>query len=508
MVFGLWSRRIVLPILVSLQFLTLAGQVCGAAERPNVIFILADDLGYRELGCYGQEKIRTPNIDSLARDGMLFTRHYSGNAVCAPSRCVLMTGKHPGHAHVRNNRPVRPEGQLPIPEEEFTLAEMFHRAGYATGAFGKWGLGPTGSSGDPNKQGFDRFFGFNCQAKAHTYYPPTLWDNDKLFPLDNDPPVPGHAGLPEGSDPSDPVCYDQFKGQDYAPERINLEALRFIQDNHEKPFFLYYPTIIPHVALHVPDIELRPYLDLGWNDPPFTREKGGYTPHFTPRAAYAAMISLLDKYVGRILLQLRILGIEDNTIVIFTSDNGTTHLREEVDYEFFNSVGELKGLKGQLDEGGVRVPLLVRWPGHIAPGSVQHSVSGFEDWMPTLHDLAQLEGSLPERIDGVSLAPALLGRTDSLERPFLYREFQGYGGQQAVWTGPWKGIRRQLHNPRNRAVADSPIELYRISSDPSESENLADSFPDVVQALREIMEDQHTPSKLFPLSSIDPGNQR
>ena len=280
------------------------------ARKPNVVFILADDLGYAELGSYGQKKIKTPRLDELAAAGMRFTRNYSGNAVCAPSRCVLMTGKHPGHAFIRNNGEVKPEGQRPIPKSEFTMAEMFKAEGYATGAFGKWGLGGPGTEGDPINQGFDRFFGYNCQRHAHSYYPNYLWSDDKRVPLKNEPPVPGHASLPKGSDPADPRSYDVFKGKDYAPDRINEQALAFIRKNKDKPFFLYYPTVIPHVALHVPDEELKPYLAQKWNDPPFSRHQGyGYTPHFTPRAAYAAMITRMDTYIGRVLDLIEELGM-------------------------------------------------------------------------------------------------------------------------------------------------------------------------------------------------------
>ncbi len=372
------------------------------AERPNIVLIMADDLGYSELGSYGQKLIQTPHLDQLARQGMRFTRNYAGNAVCAPSRCVLMTGKHPGHAWVRNNSEVKPEGQRPIPESEVTIAEILQSAGYVTGAFGKWGLGNPGSVGDPNNQGFDRFFGYNCQRHAHSYYPSYLWSDDKRIELNNNPPVPGHASLADGADPADPASYDIFKGQDYAPDRINEQALAFIRENKERPFFLYYPTVIPHVALHGPDEELKPYLAKKWEDPPFTRSGGyGYTPHFTPRAAYASMITRMDRYVGRILDLLRELELEENTIVVFTSDNGTTHLKEEVDYDFFQSVKPLRGLKGSLYEGGIRVPLIVRWPGKVEAGSINSFMTGLEDWLPTLLAMTGLEEKTPDNIDGI-----------------------------------------------------------------------------------------------------------
>ncbi|MFP6619525.1 MAG: sulfatase-like hydrolase/transferase, partial [Pirellulaceae bacterium] len=317
-------NRILAGFLLAISFLFSAVQ--GAdAKRPNIVLIMADDLGYSELGSYGQKLIQTPYLDALATQGMRFSRNYSGNAVCAPSRCVLMTGRHPGHAWIRNNGEVKPEGQRPIPDSEVTIGEVLQDAGYATGAFGKWGLGSPGSEGDPMHQGFDRFFGYNCQRHAHSYYPSYLWSNKKRIVLKNNPPVPGHASLLKDADPANPRSYDIFKGQDYAPDRINEQALDFIRENKNRPFFLYYPTVIPHVALHVPDEELKPYLAKQWNDPPFTRGKGyGYTPHFTPRAAYAAMITRMDRYIGRVLNLLKELQLEENTIVIFTSDNGTT----------------------------------------------------------------------------------------------------------------------------------------------------------------------------------------
>lgn len=475
-------------------------QTASSAEEsdpPNVVLIIADDLGYRELGCFGQKRIRTPNLDRLAEQGMRLTQHYSGNAVCAPSRCVLMTGKHPGHAWVRNNRSTPPEGQQPIPEDEVTLAELLHEQGYATGAFGKWGLGGPASEGDPIHQGFDRFFGYNCQAHAHSYYPSYLWSNDQRIALDNKPPVPGHAGLPNGADPGNPRSYDRFKGNDYAPDRINAQALEFVRLNKNRPFFLYYPTIIPHVALHVPDVELEPYLALGWNDPPFTREKGrGYTPHFTPRAAYAAMITRMDGYVGNVLNLLDALGLADDTIVIFSSDNGTTHLGREVDYEFFDSVGELRGLKGSLYEGGVRVPAIVRWPGHVPAGSQSDRVSGFEDWMPTILEMVGATSVTPENIDGISLLPTLLGESQE-SRPLLYREFSGYGGQQSIRVGDWKAIRT------NMDAGNIEIELYNLADDPGEQENVAGKHPEVVSQLGKLMEREHTLSELFPLRPFD-----
>ncbi|MEZ6088171.1 MAG: arylsulfatase [Pirellulaceae bacterium] len=468
-----------------------------AADRPNIVLIVADDLGYRELGCFGQEKIQTPNLDRLASQGMRLTQHYSGNAVCAPSRCVLMTGKDPGHATIRSNKSTPPEGQWPLNAGDVTLAELLVDQGYATGAFGKWGLGGPTSDGRPLQQGIQRFFGYNCQSVAHSYYPPYLWNNEQRFPLKNDPPVPGHIGFAKGADPQDPKSYDRFKGQDYAPDRINEAALQFVRDHQSEPFFLYYPTIIPHVSLHVPDEDLKPYLALNWNDPPFTRDGGyGYTPHFTPRAAYAAMITRMDRYVGNVLNLLDELKLAENTIVIFSSDNGTTHLEKEVDYTFFNSVGELRGLKGSLYEGGVRVPTVVRWPGRVAAGSTSDYISGFEDWLPTVMDILGKPDAAPEGINGISLQPTLLGKSQPT-RPYLYREFPSYGGQQTLRIGDFKAVRQ------NMSKGNLEIELYNIAEDISESNNLAAKHPDMVATMAKQMEQVRTPSEVFPLIPLD-----
>ncbi len=506
------TKRLILllpGLLILGVIITMPG--CARVEAPpNIIYILADDLGYAELGSYGQEKIQTPHLDLLAAEGMRFTQHYCGNAVCAPSRSVLMTGKHPGHAYVRSNRRnslpaevvekygMEFMGQEPIPDQEVTIGEMLRKAGYATAAIGKWGLGHFGTTGDPNQQGFDLFFGYNCQAHAHTYYPSYLWRNGQKVMLDNDPPVPGHASFPEGADPDDPASYDAFKGSDYAPERMLEEALKFIRDNQEGPFFLYFPTTIPHVALHVPDEELEPYLGQ-WEETPFVPEGYGYTPHQTPRAAYAAMISHLDQDVGAIMDLLEELGLEENTLVMFSSDNGTTHLEQEVDYEFFESVGPLRGLKGSLYEGGIRVPMIARWPGRIEPGSASDHPSAFYDVMPTLAEA--VGGQAPEGIDGISFLPTLLGLDDQKEHEFLYWEFTGYGGQQALRMGDWKAVRQNMLGEDNEDPLR--IELYNLREDIGESRDLAADHPDIVDRMRKIMEAEHVPSPVFPMAPID-----
>lgn len=481
----------------------------AADDLPNIIYILADDLGYAELGCYGQEKIKTPHIDHLAAEGIRFTQHYSGNAVCAPSRCVLMTGKHPGHAHVRNNRRAALSdtilkkygmafmGQEPIPDGEVTIAEMVKTKGYATAAIGKWGLGHFGTMGEPNKQGFDLFFGYNCQAHAHSYYPAYLWRNDQKVMLNNHPPIPGHASLPATADPTDPASYDPYKGTDYAPDRMLETALQFIRENRERPFFLYLPSPIPHVALHVPDESLQAYLGK-WEETPFVGG-GGYTPHQTPRAAYAAMISRLDQHVGRIMALLKELDLEENTLVMFSSDNGTTHLGKEVDYEFFESVGPLRGLKGSLYEGGIRVPMIARWPGKIKPGTTTDLQSAFWDVMPTIAEATGCD--LPEGIDGISFLPTLLGRTDQREHEFLYWEFGGYGGQQALRMGDWKAVRQNLLAKNNKDPLK--IELFNLGDDISESRDVASQHPEIVTRMRTIMAAEHTNSSLFAMPPLD-----
>ncbi|HNZ19521.1 MAG TPA: arylsulfatase [Candidatus Hydrogenedentes bacterium] len=457
------------------HFLRLTAAGCGlsllpgmtradaAAQRPpNIVFIMADDLGWKELGCYGQEKIKTPCIDRMAAEGMRFTQYYAGSAVCAPSRCVLMTGKHGGHAYVRNNQAMGKgeefAGQLPIPADEVTVAELLKSRGYATGCFGKWGLGAPGSSGDPLTQGFDRFYGYNCQSHAHNLYPRFLVNQGEREPLE---------GNTRG-----------VTGAQYAPQRIADAMLQFVRDHKDEPFFLYYPTVIPHLALQVPEEELAPYKGL-WEETPYTGES--YQPHPTPRACYAAMISFMDKQVGRLFALLKELGLDNNTIVFFTSDNGTTHLVEQVDYEFFDSVGPLRGLKGSLYEGGIRVPMVAWWPGRIAPATVSEHVAAHYDVLATFAGLVGAEP--PASTDGISFLPTLLGDARAQRRhEYLFWDFTGYGGQLAVRMGKWKGIKTDLvKNP------EAPLELYNLEEDLSESTNVAGKYPDIAGRIGRIM---------------------
>ena len=469
------------------------------ARQPNIIYILADDLGYRELGSYGQTKIKTPNLDRLATQGMRFTQHYSGNPVCATARCVLLTGKHPGHAFIRNNKevggwgPEQPEGQWPLPSEEFTIAEMLHDAGYVTGAFGKWGLGGPGSTGHPNEQGFDHFYGYLCQRVAHNYYPTHLWRNHDVDVQHNNDYFSAHQKI-DGPLATEEEYYERYDGGDYAPTEIAQEALAFIRKNKDRPFFLYYPTVIPHVALQAP----RAFIDMyprEWDEKPYLGQ-GGYLPHPRPRAAYAAMISYMDDNIGRIMDLLDELGLAQNTIVMFSSDNGTSYAGG-VDMKFFGSLGELRGRKGDLYEGGIRVPMIVRWPGRIEAGSQTDHLSAFWDVMPTLAELAGTE--IPGSTDGVSFAPTLLGEGEQGIAPYLYWEFTGYGGQQVVRLGDWKGIRRDIVKKQNLEV-----ELYNLADDVGETTNLAKEHPDIVARMESVMREARTPSALFPMKAIDP----
>jgi len=472
----------------------------GADERPpNVIFILADDLGYGDVGAYGQQKIKTPNIDRLAAEGMRFTQHYSGSPVCAPSRCVLLTGLHPGHALVRNNVSTPPEGQYPLPAGTVTLPRLLQSKGYATGAFGKWGLGGPGSSGAPGKQGIDQFYGYLCQGKAHNFYPQYLWDNEKRVDLKN-PVMKLPDRLPAGADPKDPASYKAYSGPDYSGDLIFEQARRFLRANQAKPFFLFVPTTIPHVALQVPEDALAEYRGK-WADPPYVGGNG-YLPHPAPRAAYAAMITRLDREVGRLLDLIKELKLDERTMVIFSSDNGPLgNGYAGTDAEFFNSAGGLRGFKGSLYEGGFRVPGIVRWPGKVAAGSTADRVTGFEDWLPTLLELTGHAATTPRGLDGISFAPTLLGKQQEA-RPFLYREFRAYGGQQMARIGDWKGVRQKMVPPGN-AKPNLHIELYNLRDDPREAKDVAGQHPEVVAQLEKVMREQHTPAADFPIPALD-----
>lgn len=492
-------------VILALAAILLIASAAGAAERPpNVVFILADDLGFGDLGAYGQKKIRTPNIDRIGAEGMKFSVHYSGNAVCAPSRCVLMTGMHPGHAVVRDNVGMKneakgiPEGQFPILDETVTLAELMKKAGYVTGAFGKWGLGGPTSTGAPLRQGIDTFYGYNDQAVAHNFYPTYLWSNDEKVELRN-PPFSAHQKLPADADPKTPESYAGYSGPDYSADLIAAQAVKFVHDNKDRPFFLFVPTTIPHLALQVPDDALAEYRG-AFEEEPYLGDRS-YLPHPTPRACYAAMVTRMDKHVGDLMKAVEQLGLDDNTIFVFTSDNGPLYDRlGGTDTDFFGSCGKLRGRKGSLYEGGIVAPLLVRWKGKIAPGNTSRRVTGFEDWLPTILALIGKPELTPAGLDGISFAPTLLGEGQE-PRPFLYREFRSYGGQQSVRMGDWKGVRQNLRQVKTGAIQ---TELYHLGTDPTESKDVAASHPDVLARLEQVMAEQHTFSEDFRLPAVDP----
>lgn len=460
---------------------------------PNIIFILADDLGYGELGCYGQRKIRTPHIDRLAAEGMWFTQHYSGSPVCAPSRCTLLTGKHTGHAYIRDNdemgergdvwHDLSLEGQRPLLPGITTIGTALKEAGYSTGAVGKWGLGGPGTSGHPNRQGFDFWYGYLCQRIAHNYYPTYLWRNDHKEILEDNEYFFPHQRFPEDKDPNDRSAYLSYGGKIYASDRITEEALNFIKSQSAHPFFLYLAFTVPHAALQVPEDSLREY-EGAFPETPYLGDKG-YLPHPTPRAAYAAMVSRMDEGIGRVMALLRSLGIDRDTLVMFSSDNGPTY-NGGTDSEFFQSAGPLRGLKGSLYEGGIRVPLIARWPGRIEPGTTTGHISAFWDLLPTIADLSGLE--TPVECDGISFLPTLLGREGKQrEHEYLYWEYQG---KQALRLRQWKAI---------RSVEEQTWELYDLDSDIGEKITLASANPELIRDIEKAMAVARTESGLFPL---------
>jgi len=448
--------------------------------KPNIIYILADDLGYGDLSCYGQKRFKTPNIDRMAHEGMLFTQHYAGCTVCAPSRSSLMTGQTTGHTPIRGNKEVKPEGQWPLPSKAFTIAEMLKEDGYVTGGFGKWGLGYPGSEGDPNMQGFDEFYGYNCQRLAHNYFPSHLWDNQKKVVLE------GNSG---------------YKFGEYAPELIHQRALQFIVKNKDKPFFMYYPTTIPHAELLLPQKNLKKfrgkflpeksYKGAGPGDKGF--RDGSYGTQPEVHAAFAAMVTLLDKQVGEVLDKLKELGLDKNTIVIFSSDNGP-HQEGGADPDYFDSNGPLKGYKRDLYEGGIREPMIVRWPGKIHAGSKTDLISAFWDVMPTLAELAGIK--TPEKIDGISFLPTLLGKEGQKQHNYLYLEFHELAGRKALRKGNWKLVKYNIQNPKL-----SKEELYNLAKDPGEQNNVAALNPELVKELGALMDSARTESDIFKFES-------
>jgi arylsulfatase A len=453
------------------------GQKAKEKPLPNIVFILADDLGYSDLSCYGQTKFSTPNIDRLAQQGMLFRHHYAGCTVSAPSRSCLMTGLHTGHTPIRGNKGWDPEGQWPLPANSYTVAEMVKARGYTTGAFGKWGLGFVNTEGDPNSQGFDEFYGYNCQSLAHNYYPDHLWHNhEKIFIHENDSSNTGA----------------------YSPDLIHQKALQFIEQNKDKPFFLFYPTTIPHAELSAK----KEYIDIfrgrfepeksyrGTDDGPGFR-LGAYGSQAEVHAAFAAMVTELDDYIGEIIAKLTELGLDNNTIVIFSSDNGP-HLEGGADPDYFNSNGPLRGYKRDLYEGGIRTPMIIKWPAKVKAGSVSEHISAFWDIMPTLAEITGTQA--PEGIDGISFLPELTGKKQK-QHEYLYWEFHEQGGKTAVRMGDWKAVKIDVDK-----VPQGATELYNLSTDKGETRDISESNPEIVKKMEELMKDAHMPSKVFPFA--------
>jgi arylsulfatase A-like enzyme len=458
--------------LVAITAALLCGGFCSApgattaSHKPNIIFILADDLGYGDLGCYGQTKIKTPNIDKLASEGMRFTDCYAGSTVCAPSRCALMTGLHTGHCRIRGNG-----AGLALGPEDVTVAELLNKAGYYTGLVGKWGLGDEGSTGVPNKQGFREYVGYLNQTHAHDYY------TDHLFHYDPRNGFDGRQELPEN--------WSNKRGL-YVPDLFTMAATNFIgivkpdQFNNYRPFFLYLSYIIPHAndeegqrtgnGMQVPSD--APYSDQSW--PQVEKNK-------------AAMITRMDRDIGKLMDLLQKYKIDDNTVVFFSSDNGA-HKEGGVDPKFFQSSGTLRGIKRDLYEGGIRVPMIVRWPGEIKPGQTSDQIFAFWDFLPTAADIAGVKS--PDKIDGISMLPTLLGQTQTNQHAFLYWEFHERGFQQAARMGDWKAVRSQ---------ADEKLELYNLKTDISEKENVADKNPEIVAKMDAYLKTGRTESEQFPI---------
>lgn len=449
------------------------GQQNINSSKPNIIYILADDLGYGDLSCYGQEKFLTPNIDKLAKDGIIFTQHYSGAPVCAPSRSALMTGLHTGHTPIRGNKGVEPEGDFPMSDETFTLAELLKQKGYSTGAFGKWGLGFPSSEGDPLNQGFDSFYGYNSQGLAHNYYPDHLWDNKNkvLFPE--------NEGVNNGL---------------YAPNLIHQKALAFIDDKQKEPFFMYYASVLPHAELLAPQNymdqfvgKFMPEKAYKAKDNPTGFKKGEYGSQPQSHAAFAAMVTLLDDQVGEIVAKIKKLGLEKNTLIIFTSDNGP-HKEGGADPDYFNSNGPFRGYKRDLYEGGIRVPMIAKWKGKITKGTKTDNISSFWDIMPTI---AELTGSkISTTIDGVSFLPTLLKKGKQKQHDYLYWEFHELGGRQAIRQGDWKLIKYNVFKNGN-------YQLYNLKNDSSETNDLANQLPEKVAELAKLLESSRTESEEF-----------
>lgn len=474
-----------------LATLVLFGNLWAQKELPNIIVIYADDLGYGSTAPYGNKVIKTPNLDRLAAQGMLFTQHYSSAPVCAPARGALLTGKHTGHAYIRGNYELgefddaHEGGQMPLPEGTYTLPEMLKNKGYITGGFGKWGLGMPNNSGAPTKQGFDYFYGILDQKQAHNYYPTHLWRNGKRVPLNNKY-VFVHTQLdPKTATDKD---FEHYKGKDYAPKKILDEALNFIEQHKSQPFFVYFASPLPHASLEVPDEYRDAYVGKFKGEPEYYYGQKGYAPVKYPYSSFAAMITYLDMQVGKIMDKVKALGLEKNTIILFSSDNGGS-LESGVPNQIFHINGKLRGFKQDLYEGGIREPFIVSWPGKVQPNSTSNLISAQYDLMATLADIV---GGDAGNTDGISFLATLLGKPKA-QKPheYLYWEFGAIGGSVAVRIGQWKGIKNNLKkNPK------APWEVYNLNTDPSEEYNVASQHPELIKKLEAIVKKEHQNSHL------------
>ena len=437
--------------------------ICSAEKKTNIIYILLDDAGYGDLSCYGQKKFKTPNIDLLAEEGIKFTQHYSGSTVCAPTRSVLMTGLHTGHTQIRGNKEVRPVGQHPIPKSAFTIAEALKKSGYQTGAFGKWGLGSPGSEGAPENQGFDRFYGYNCQRNAHTYYPTWLFDNEKKIELD---------------------------GKTYSHDLIMEKAIEFIRSYQDGPFFCFLPLAIPHASMHVPEKYAAPFRKtFSEHENKIGKYKGPNVKN--PAAMFAGMMTKLDEGVGDILSLIKELEIDNHTVVMLSSDNGP-HREGGHMPDYFDSNGPYRGYKRDLYEGGIRVPLVARWPGKIKPNAITDHISAHWDIFPTFCEIADVK--IPENLDGISFLPTLLGKESQKTHDYLYWEFHERSGARAVRFQNWKAVQKNLKKQK-----DPPIEIYNLKSDPGEVKNLSKEKADIITKVKQIFSEAHSPSEIWKM---------
>ena len=494
-------NKYLLFILISLSILSCSNN--DKDNLPNIVFILADDLGYGEIGILGQKKIETPNIDKLAKSGMILTDHYTGSPVCAPSRSILLTGLHSGNNPIRGNDEWKErgdvwsfkamfdnpelEGQRPLPDSIVTIADILRSKGYKTGMFGKWGLGAPNTNSIPNNKGFDFFYGYNCQRQAHTFFPTHLWKNKERHILENR--IVNKGELPSNLDPNNEESYIKYNQKDYAPTLIHEEALKFIERNKDEKFFVYYASPIPHLPLQAPSIWVNYYREKFGEEKPYTGGSG-YYPNQYPKATYAAMISYLDQQVGELVKKLKEIGKYENTLIIFSSDNGPTHI-DHVDIDFFNSAGPFLNsentVKGNLNEGGIRVPTIATWPNVITAGSESDHPSIFYDYLATISDLVGV--TPPYKTDGISFLPTLKGKTQEKHK-YLYWEFPSYGGQQAIRINKWKGIKKGL------IKGQSKLKLYNLSHDLKELNDVASEFPEIVAKMENMMKGAHKTPKM------------